>query len=70
MMRAPSDFTRVTVSSIALPLRMMSSTMMHGINFALIHVLAKHALALFLFGPVDLFRVERVAHAEGDRNSA
>src|ERR1041385_805595 len=40
------------------------------INFALIHVLPKLALALLLLSPVDLLGVERVAHTKRNRNSS
>src|SRR5205814_9106175 len=40
------------------------------IDLALVDVLAKHALAVFLFGPVNLFCAQRVAHAESDRDAA
>ncbi len=41
-----------------------------GIDVALVHVLAKHALAVLLLCPIDLLRTERVAHTEGYGNSA
>src|SRR2546428_13389113 len=41
-----------------------------GVHVSLIHVLAKHALAAFLFGPVNLFGAQRVPHAERHRDSA
>ncbi len=70
MIREPSCFTRSTVSSIALPLRMISSTIMHAIHFSLIHVLTKHAFALFLFCPINLFGVECITHTESYGNPA
>ena len=41
-----------------------------GIDVALIHVLAKHAFAAFLLGPVNLLRAQCVPHAERDRDAA
>ena len=40
------------------------------IDVALVHILAKHALAVLLLGPVNLLRAQRVAHAESNWNSA
>src|SRR6185369_17702931 len=38
------------------------------INFALVHILPELALAMLLLGPVNLFRIECVAHTKRDRN--
>src|SRR4029434_979298 len=40
-----------------------------GINLALVHVLTERAFSVFLLGPVNLFSVKRIAHAESDWNT-
>src|SRR2546428_10529011 len=40
-----------------------------GVDFTLIHILTKHALAAFLFGPINLFSAKRIAHAESHRDA-
>src|SRR5205807_4389677 len=39
------------------------------IDFTQIYILTKHALAAFLFSPVNLFSTERIAHAESHRDA-
>src|SRR6266516_6337412 len=39
------------------------------VDFTLIHILAKHALAAFLFRPVNLFGAKRIAHPKGYRDA-
>ena len=68
--REPRDFTSSAVSSIALS---ASDDVVHndaGVHLAFIYVLPKHSFAAFLLGPVNLFRAQRVAHAEGHGNAA
>src|SRR5258705_10649941 len=40
-----------------------------GIDLALVDVLAKHSLPMFLFGPVNLLGAQGVAHTKGHRDS-